>query len=49
MPERRQNKSPAPPAGELTPEQEKTARELLIQGATFEKVVLTLAARGQQV
>jgi hypothetical protein len=54
MPEKSQHKSPAPkPAapvpGELTPEQEKTARELLIQGATFENVVLTLAARGQQV
>jgi hypothetical protein len=33
----------------LAPEQEKLARKLLIDGATFEDVVLTLAAQGHRV
>ena len=38
------------PAGAaLRPEQEKLVRKLLIDGATFEDVVLTLAAQGHRV
>jgi hypothetical protein len=40
---------PAPGAAELSHDQEKTARQMLIDGATFEDVVLTLQARGQDV
>lgn len=36
-------------AEKLTVEQEKTARTMLIDGATFEDVVLTLGGRGQSV
>ncbi len=42
-------RAPALVKSELSADQEKSARQLLIQGATFEDVVLTLAARGQQV
>ena len=38
-----------PERGELTPEQQRVARKLLIQGATFEDVVLTLHAQGHRV
>ena len=36
-----------PGAADLTPDQEQTARQMLIEGATFEDVVFTLRARGQ--
>jgi hypothetical protein len=38
-----------PGARELTPDQEKTVRKMLIDGATFEDVVLTLEAQGRAV
>jgi hypothetical protein len=38
-----------PVRGELTPDQRRVARKLLIDGATIEDVVLTLAAQGYRV
>jgi hypothetical protein len=42
-------RAPSVAKAELSADQRKAARELLIQGATFENVVLTLGARGQRV
>jgi hypothetical protein len=36
-------------AAGLTPDQEATARRLLVEGATFEDVILTIQARGQKI